>query len=156
MGQTKIRKEMVKNISCRVYKSAEVQSINNGTFTAVVYDAEDFDTDSMHDNSTNNTRITVPSTGLYLITATVSFAANATGERVVTFRVNGNTGHRIGYQVTNGSTTLNAQITTTTILNLTAADYVEVFAYQLSGGALNLVSDNALNGLSVFSVARIG
>lgn len=54
------------DISCRVY----ITSIWNMpyTLTAVPFDTEDFDTDTMHDNVTNNTRITFNTAWKYLVT----------------------------------------------------------------------------------------
>lgn len=42
------------------YRSS-LQSISNATSTAVSWNAEEFDTDSIHDNSSNPSRLTVPS-----------------------------------------------------------------------------------------------
>src|SRR5665647_2000757 len=42
---------------CRVKRASGDFSIGTATFTAVAFTAEDFDTDNMHDNSTNPSRI---------------------------------------------------------------------------------------------------
>jgi hypothetical protein len=42
-----------------VYKTGN-QSINSGTYTILSWDAEVYDTDGLHDNVTNNSRLTVP------------------------------------------------------------------------------------------------
>lgn len=42
------------------YKTADQTAANYTSATAIAWDAEDHDTDSIHDNVTNNTRLTVP------------------------------------------------------------------------------------------------
>lgn len=49
-------------VSC--YKSASTNYTT--TDTAVTFTTEEFDTNSYHDNSTNTSRFTAPSTGYYL------------------------------------------------------------------------------------------
>ena len=62
-------------VGCRIYKSAG-QSIGT-TLTAVTFDTESFDTDTMHDNVTNNTRITFTTAGYYEVNAQISTSSNA-------------------------------------------------------------------------------
>lgn len=45
---------------CMAYKSADQTTANYTTPTAVTWDAEVYDTDSIHDNVTNTSRMTVP------------------------------------------------------------------------------------------------
>lgn len=57
-------------------------SVNTGG-VALVFAGESWDTDGFHDNVTNNTRITIPVTGLYEFSAQMKVSANAvTGIRV--------------------------------------------------------------------------
>jgi hypothetical protein len=51
---------------CCVTKSAD-QSISTATWTKITFDQEEYDVGSMHDNSTNNTRITIKEAGQYRI-----------------------------------------------------------------------------------------
>ena len=46
---------------CLLYKTGTQSNISQNSDVAITYDAEVFDTDGFHDNSTNNTRITIPS-----------------------------------------------------------------------------------------------
>jgi hypothetical protein len=48
------------SLGCHVYHNAD-QTITNATLTAINFNSERFDTDAFHDNSTNNTRLTIPS-----------------------------------------------------------------------------------------------
>lgn len=122
------------------YKSASTQSIANDTATAVTFDAEEFDTDGFHSTSTNTSRITIPSgkDGKYLFLGVCEFASNSTGNRAIDFRKNGSIaqrGLRVMPVTDSGDVT---NISASAILNLVAGDYVEMFAFQKSGGNLNV------------------
>ncbi len=115
------------------------QSIGNSTETSVTFNGTDqFDTQSLHDPALNNTRITIPVTGIYLVIAQISFAINGTGYRECSVRINGTTyilptikmGAHAG-----ASTGLAPHVS---LYQFTAADYIEVRAFQTSGGALNI------------------
>jgi hypothetical protein len=123
-------------------KKTAAQSINNATFTAISWDSEDFDIGSYHDNSTNNSRITIPSgkTGYFLLSGVISFGANATGNRGVELRKNGSGVDYIFFLAPAAVANAPAFPFSFTI-SLAAADYLELFAYQTSSGALNV--DNA-------------
>jgi len=62
-------------------KQSVVQEIPNSTITVLDWGAEDWDTDTMHDNSTNNSRLTVNTAGKYLVTLNVIWESNNTGAR---------------------------------------------------------------------------
>jgi hypothetical protein len=53
------------NVSVNVIKGTS-QPIDTGVYTALTFDTETFDTDNMHDNTTNPTRLTVNTAGLYI------------------------------------------------------------------------------------------
>lgn len=125
-----------------VYRTT-TQSIPNNTSTAIGFDAEVTDTDGYHDNSTNNSRITIPTGqgGLYLVGG--SFFQNDTSTSWESFfRKNGATAIRgAGFQGTNGPA--NSQFTVP--VALADGDYVEFMAFQGSGSAklLGYGSDGA-------------
>ena len=135
-------------VGVSVYRGS-AKSIANNTETSIDFDNEYFDTDGFHDNVTNNTRLTVPSGkgGYYLITATLPYASNASGERQIILNLNGADNF---YFIT----TPGAQATTnpvSIIKNLTVGDYVELQAYQSSGGALNCpVAGSGYNHFSMY------
>ena len=115
------------------YRSSN-QTISTGTSTKIQYDTEVFDTDSAYDNSTNY-RFTPQTAGKYFI-----FASAQTGS----------TSDFDDYQILiykNGSTyaqtrvrhhyaeNINCQV----IVDMNGStDYVEGFAYQASGGNLDI------------------
>jgi len=142
--------------AARVTKTGS-QSLNHATPTAIAFDAEDFDTDTLHDNATNNTRLTAQIAGIYRIYGAVVFAANSTGQRDFTFRVNGVT-YAGGFEGPANSTGANPTVCpASTTFQLAAGDYVELVAEQLSGGALNVITASGDTGAPThFGMERIG
>lgn len=120
----------------RVYHSAN-QSLSSGSATPLSFDSERFDTDAYHDTSTNNSRITIPANmgGKYLITGHVAFAADATGYREINVFLNGTTD--IANHRTSALSGVSTIMSVATVYSLAATDYVELRAFQNSGGALN-------------------
>ena len=137
---------------CRAVKTGSNQSISDGTATAVTLNTEDFDTSSYHDNSTNNTRMTVPSTGYYLLIGNIGYGSNSSGTRHVSFRVDGSSySTQSGYAAVNGAVTVVCNVD---VIYLTTGQYVEMMAYQNSGGALNIIHD--LSDLTYFDIVKLG
>jgi hypothetical protein len=128
-------------VGCVLTKTAN-QSINNLSITAITWDSELKDTNGFHDNSTNNTRITIPSGkgGLYLITGQVSYAANATGYRVGTIKKNGSDYYVFwNARATDGEWSVGS---VSNIIELAATDYLEMFTYHNAGTAVNINGGN--------------
>lgn len=123
---------------CAVSNST-TQSIPNTTVTALTADTEAFDVGAMHSTSVNTSRLTVPTggAGLYLLSGTISFTANATGTRNLLIYKNGGTLlSQTNYQ---GMTSSDAFIAPVSVLAVLAdGDYVELKANQSSGGSLNV------------------
>lgn len=126
--------------ACRVTKAA-AQSIATSALTAVTFDTERYDTDTMHDNVTNNTRITIKTAGLYTVGAAIEWAAGGTSFRLLLIRLNGTTpiAQLIGPPETTGVAT---DQTLSTVYKFAVNDYIEVMAQQNSGGALNVSKIN--------------
>lgn len=123
-------------IGASAYKST-TQSINSATNTAVTFDTENYDTDSFHDNVTNNSRFTIPSGkgGKYLFSGCISFAADATGYRGVMLYKNGSLLNDLA-RANPISSSMNVPFST--VVNAVATDYFEIFVIQTVGSALNL------------------
>lgn len=120
--------------------SGAATAIADNTATALGFTSERWDNDAMHDNSTNNTRLTANTAGLYLITATVGWADNTTGQRCTLLKVGGST--IIADQCAPTPTgARNVYNNVTTVYTLSAGEYVEVLAYQNSGGQLNVITE---------------
>lgn len=125
--------------ACRVYNDT-IQSIPNNALTVLSFNGELYDNDTMHDNATNNSRITIKTAGKYRLSAIVEFASNATGIRQILLRVNGTI--YIGAVTTDAFTTTQ-QMNVHADYQLAVGDYVEVIVYQNSGGALNVSNSSS-------------
>jgi hypothetical protein len=126
------------DISVHVRNSAN-QSIANSSMTALLFDTESggantYDTDTMHDTSSNTGRLVATTAGKYIITGHVRWASNNTGRRIIEIRLNG---AEIAQIEDSASTTGAHEQGITTALDLDADDYVELKVLQTSGGALN-------------------
>jgi hypothetical protein len=121
---------------CRVRRTT-TQSIATGTWTAITFDAERFDNDTMHSTSVNTSRITCVTAGQYMIGGSIATANNATGLRGIGVRINGAT-YITGATYANVGAIEECLLSTATYYALAAADYAELMARQDSGGALNI------------------
>jgi len=122
--------------ACRVYHNT-TQSATSAVALTLAMNSERYDTDNMHDLVTNNSRITMNTAGLYLVTAHAAFAANATGQRDLYLQVNAST--YIAMATTpsigaGGETFLSVS----SVFKFAATDYVIARVFQNSGGALNV------------------
>lgn len=127
--------------ACGVHNSAAISIATGTTATYLTFDTEDFDTDACHDLVTNTGRLTCKTAGLYIISANVQFAANATGIREMDFLLNGATTIR-KFQVNTVAGAFGTQLTLTTLKPLAVNDYVQLGVIQDSGGALNVVASS--------------
>lgn len=135
---------------CRVTKSAG-QAIANVTETSVTWNQESYDTDAMHDNATNNSRITIVTPGTYRITANVNYAAGTpAGTYEVSFLKNGTTYLALASNTAVGGLNGLSQSISVDVV-LAATDYVEVKVWNNAGGA-TVTSGEQTN----FSAAWLG
>lgn len=152
-GITAYVTDKINAAGARVYDSG-TQSIPNNTYTALTFNSERWDYGTYHSTVSNTTRLTVPVNGLYMVTGGVAYASNATGQRALGIRVNGSSLYAL-----ERVDTINGQVpflNVSTIVKLTAGDYVELMAWQNSGGSLNtsvnsaITSEFAINMLARF------
>jgi hypothetical protein len=138
--------------SCRVYNSTD-WSVANSTSTAIPFNSERYDNDAIHDTVSNTTHLTAKTAGVYRITGSADFDANATGFRDLSIRLNGITS--IASQSTNTvGVAYYTKISVSTEYVLAVNDYVELMAFQNSGGALLVKVNN--NDSPEFSLVRVG
>ena len=118
---------------CRVATTTS-QNISQNTWTALAFDAETFDDETMHDNSTNNSRITIKSAGRYLVTGSALYnALNSTGQRMAAIYVNGAL-YSYGMSRSNGGGATNVElIQVCDVIDVDADDYVEFYTQHTSG-----------------------
>jgi hypothetical protein len=120
--------------------SSSATSATNGTWVAIAFQTEDFDTDGFHSTSTNTSRITIPSgkAGKYLFIGAGGLvsAGAGTGRRFMTLYKNG---VQIALTQVEFTASSNAvmQLQTTAILDLAVSDYIELYILQTSGSAIN-------------------
>lgn len=130
---------------CSVYQTATTSMATSGSSQLILFDTEAYDTDTMHSTSSNTSRITATTTGLYLVTASLGFAANATGYRVAQLRKNSagavGSGTKVAIEaVPSTGASAPTSVAFAVYVQLTAGDYVEMFGFQNSGGALATVA----------------
>lgn len=127
----------------RLYRTAVYTLTTSGTLYAIPFTNELQDGDSYHDNSTNNTRITVSEDGWYAVGGEIAFEANTTGVRDVGIRLNGgSTFLCFQRQQASADASRGSDICVATVYYLSSGNYIELMARQYSGGALNvLVTD---------------
>ena len=114
------------------------QSVANNTSTAITMDSEDVDSSGMHSTSSNTSRLTAVYPGWYQVSSGVSAAANATGFRMTTFKVNGTFVAGSASNATAvGAGASHRQPGRTMLVFLNVGDFVEAFYLQTSSGALN-------------------
>jgi hypothetical protein len=117
---------------------AGAQSVPSGGTLIVAFNAEVYDTDNMHDNTTNNSRLTCRTAGVYLLSASVALNSGAQ-PATLTFMLNGS-----NFRISNHPAAMQF-LNITTVQKLAVNDYVELSAAMASG------SDNLL-GAPAYSV----
>ena len=125
---------------CRVRNSANI-SISTATTTALTFDTERVDVGAMHSTASNTSRITITDPGWYEVGGSFRFAANATGFRALIIRANGTT--IIDQLMVPAAAGEDMFLSSSTQYQFVADDYIELCAYQSSGGNLNVTQ--ALN-----------
>jgi len=124
-----------------VYIDGNQSIANNDGTEKIAFDQESYDTSTIHDTVTNNSRLTVPAGVTKVrLTAGLSFAANATGYRSASFHKNGVSTY-VGLVSAQELSPTAGQFAnlylTSPVLTVVATDYFELFCFQNSGGALN-------------------
>lgn len=136
-------------MGARVYNSIDLSTANN-TAIALTFDTERYDTASIH--SSNSSQLVAPRAGVYQIAGNVRWDGSTTGKRDLYIRLNG--GDAIAYTILTPTVDNAMAQNVSTIYYLVAGDYVELYVYQNSGGALDV---KVLAKLSPeFMMQRIG
>jgi hypothetical protein len=120
--------------ACRVRNSGS-QSIPNNTSTALTFDTEDYDNDTIHSTISNTSRLTCRTAGKYYVVGAILWAANAVNQRTLQIRSNGSTIRGQTDDIPNASSTHAQQVAG--IVDMIVGDYVELVAYQNSGSPVS-------------------
>ena len=116
------------------------QAITTATQTKISFDSVDSDDWNCWDLSPNPTRLTVPVTGRYIVTANVSFEAASPGHRAINIYKNNTTElARSDFLPVSNSIDTHSTVTTHA-LTLTKNDYVELRVWQNSGSTINIMA----------------
>jgi hypothetical protein len=139
-------------IGCGIYTGSS-QTISNNTNTKINFASEVFDTNGFHDNSTNNTRFTIPAglAGYYRVSATLRWDQGSGGRRIIAITINGG-GGQASSEVTPAAGVYVSALTQQ-VFYLNVGDYVELDAYQTSGGNLAVIGQA---DSTFFQIERIG
>lgn len=110
----------------RVYNSTSL-AIPASAATVLTFDSERFNNGSVHSTTTNTSRLTAPQAGVYVISAHAYTASAQAGTNTMNIRLNGST--TLAYTQDQGTSTVNAVLSISTVYHLSAGDYVEAVIY---------------------------
>ena len=142
---------------CRVKRTSGTASLASAAWTAVLFDAESYDSDAFHSTGSNTSRITIPSgkAGKYLLGGSAAFAAgiSGTGSRRARIRRGGSLVVALS-DVEPGSASLEVQLTALTVYDCAVSDYFEFEVWHDSGVVMDLA--NGIDYTPVFWAHLIG
>ena len=142
-------------LGARAYHNTTQTSTEN-TWVSLALNSERFDNDTIHDNSTNNSRLTCKTAGVYLIFGNAEFAGGGStqGPRGIRILLNGTTVIAEDYR--------NATVDQPHALNISAPpyelavnDYVELQVYCTNTGVGNLTINASANYSPEFGMVRV-
>lgn len=126
------------------------QSISNSTATKVTLDTETFDTD----NAFASNKFTVPSgqAGKYLFIGNIQYVSltDQDESRAMIYKNGSLAGSVANFQGQNGTSGRSVQV----ILDLAVDDYIELYALQVSGGAISV--DGGATGVTFLQGFKLG
>lgn len=135
--------------SSKVYNDATL-SLPSGTTYTIPFNRDLQNNNSIHNTSSNTSRLTCQRPDMYIITGNINISANATGVRDAYINLNGGT--RIAEQRGDDPNNAGARISIVTIYPLASGDYVELQVFQNSGATLNILPDS--NRSPYFAIMR--
>jgi hypothetical protein len=149
------------NSITEVYKTSAQSSIAVNTWTSITHEAEEIDTDAIHDTGSNTERLTVPLTGKWLFTGNVylDYIGTTTAPTAVGLRIikNGSTAIVYADQSAAADTTnQNSGLNFTAIISMTATDYVEMQGIVLATSGTFAITDIGSLRLTRFGGYYIG
>ena len=120
-----------KKVNCLLTNTSSSVTVSSVPFT-VPFDSEISDASNLHDNSTNNSRITIGTAGVYIINSIIATLETANGDFGIAIFKNGSEIARVhgDYNAINTST-VHINICHTALLS--ASDYLEVKLMDIFG-----------------------
>lgn len=122
---------------CSVTRTTN-QSIGNAAYASISWDSEIFDTDTMF--APTSTDVTIKTAGLYLLTLQMSYASNATGDRITVIEKNATAAGNGTFLARTIQDTVTSDATFLSVVaqaRLAVNDTIRATVYQSSGGSLN-------------------
>jgi hypothetical protein len=122
-----------KKVNCLLTNTSSSVTVSSVPFT-VPFDSEISDASNLHDNSTNNSRITIGTAGVYIINSIIATLETANGDFGIAIFKNGSEIARVhgDYNSINTST-VHINICHTALLS--ASDYLEVKLMDIAGNS---------------------
>lgn len=122
----------------RVTRSALQVHSSSGSFVTVLFDQETYDVGGCHSTVSNTGRLTAPDDGVYVVGGGFAWEGNTTGRRVMAITKNSTT------EVTQKEMYKEPSLgecsdTIVTEVEMAAGDYLELGAFQDSGGSLDIL-----------------
>lgn len=150
--------EKTNSPTCRVFHSVN-QSIPHNTSTTLAFNSESYDNDIMHDNVTNNNRITFTTAGVYVITASIEFTqATDYTDIVGRIRIDGSIFLELDIRIittwTHGGDPPIIQLGA--IRKLSAGSYVEILVSHVNSAAAARDVLRVADRSTIFSATRLG
>ena len=143
-------------VGASCYTTAQI-TVAHDTDTAITFNSEYYDTDSIHSTATNTARFTIPTgkSGKYL--CAVSIQSSGVGSEMGAFlkiRKNGSFVAWSKGHIRGGTEPMNVDFSQ--VLDLAAADYIEFYIYQNSGSSKPFFADDALAGAGYGQISYLG
>lgn len=119
------------------YRSASI-SVPTSTLTAITWNTDLYDTDSIHDTASVTSRFTVPTgmAGMWFVSYSLAFDPSGTGTRT-TFLLTSAGSRRYAEQTHNADGSSIQMNSGAAMIEMAAAEYVELWAFQDSGSTLS-------------------
>lgn len=134
---------------CSVWNNATANTLVSGTGASIAFDSELYDTDNMHSTTSNTTRLTAQTPGLYDIKGSADFGSSSSGTRQISIYKNGSA------QAfdSDGAMAAADVLFLSKEIYLAAGDYVELWALQTTGANLTMPTGQSLLWFSARWVA---
>lgn len=132
------RQAAIETVAGRVYSDIPVVHNVSGNWMAIPFNSDYRVSPGMHDVTVNPDRVTFPETGWYLIGGNISFDGNATGIRGLAIIQDGYAYLSVVY-TNNLGAGASVDMNINTAVDATAGSYLQLMAYQSSGGNLNIL-----------------
>ena len=138
------------HVGARVYHDANIDC-PSGEWVALSFNSERYDTDGIHSAATGTfSRLTCQTSGKYLIIGNILWHPDTAARRILQINLNGD----ITIGIVEYSVVASEKMNVSSIYDLEVGNYVGLWAYQNSGGALPVIATAQYS--PEFMMQRIG